>query len=376
MRICQVIESSSGGSVQVALALTKGLVDAGDDVTFIYSPVRADAAFTDQLTHHPTVTFVPVAMQRKVGVWDLLAALRLWIALSDYGPFDVIHAHSSKAGGLVRLLRWLLPRRSCLVYTPHAFMTMAQDASRVYGDIERLLSVNCDAIVAVSVGEREHAVQALRIAPERIHVIPNGIDYTNVLPKTAARELLGFEPDDVVVGFVGRFVPQKNAGRLIEAFGLAAQEIPSLRLAIVGGGEGQAALEAEIVRRGLKDKVRLWIDQQARPLIAGFDVLACSSDYEGISLVFLEALTAGVPILTTPVAGAAETVVEGESGFVATGFSASALAASLVRWASLSAEEKAQMGRAAQEKSKDFSLGAMVQAYRRLYETLTQNRTR
>lgn len=370
MRICQVIESTSGGSVQVALDLAKGLSDRGDNVTFLYSPLRADSLFFNTLAQMPNVSFVPVAMHRSLGFHDLFSLLDLKAAIKEHGPFDIIHAHSSKAGGLVRLLRRLLPHQTRVLYTPHAFVTLSPESSKAYALIERFLSRQCDAVIAVSGGERDHALQFLEIEPRRVHVIPNGIDTTQNVSRPQARARLGLGDDERVVGFVGRFVPQKNTPRLIEAFALAAQACPALRFAVVGGGEGTDSVTQALAHYALREKTSLWLDQAARPLSPGFDVLCCSSDYEGISLVFLESLAAGVPIVTTPVAGAAETVTDGETGFVAADFTAQALADCLIRWAQLPDDRRAHMSRAALEKSKAFTRDKMVDAHRSLYQSL------
>lgn len=370
MRICQVIESCSGGSVQVALDLSQGLVQDGHEVVFVYSPVRADAAFFAAIPRCAGIAFVPLPMQRGLSPLDLLSLARLWLLIRKHGLFDVVHAHSSKAGGLVRLLRPLLPKTTRIVYTPHAFVTMAPDASCLYKYMERALGRFCDAIVPVSSGERDHAAQALGLDPAKLCVIPNGIDFVDSVTRAQARKTLGVAEDDLVVGFVGRFVPQKNVKRLIEAFALASKEEPRLRLMVVGGGPQQSMVQEALMVNGFQRKTRLWIDQPARPLIPGFDVLVCSSDYEGISLVFLEALTAGVPIVTTPVAGARETVEDGKTGFVASAFSSEALAQVLLRWCRLSSAECALMSAAAREKSKGFTRATMVAAYVALYQAL------
>ena len=374
MRICQVIESTSGGSVQVALDLAKGLVKAGNQVTFIYSPLRADQIFRDQIAKMPDVQFICLTMHRSVGLHDLKTVAHLWQILYQEGPFDIIHAHSSKAGGLVRLLRPFLPSKTSLIYTPHAFVTMAPKASRLYVFIERLLGSLCDAIIAVSEGEKEHATQVLHLDARRVRIILNGIKTQEGHPPAIAREALGLSKDDVVVGFVGRFMAQKNLPRLIDVFAGVAKVFPLLRFVIFGGGEAQHEVATLLQEKGLEKQTRLMIDVRARPYMTAFDVLVCSSDYEGISLVFLEALAAGVPLVTTPVAGARETVVEGQTGFVAADFTSHALTEALLRYLRLSADEKTQLSQAAIALSDRFTLEHMIQQHRDLYAELVRKR--
>ena len=129
MRILLTLETSGGGSGRHVLDLAAGLSHRGHDVTFVWSPDRAEEKFVQQLQALRAVSSHPLSMRRAVGLNDV-ASLR---ALSNYicneSPFDILHGHSSKAGALVRLL----PRnvKGARIYTPHAFRTMDPTLSRV-----------------------------------------------------------------------------------------------------------------------------------------------------------------------------------------------------------------------------------------------------
>lgn len=97
----------------------------------------------------------------------------------------------------------------------------------------------------------------------------------------------------------GRLVPQKNLGLALDAFALAAGA-RELRLDIAGDGPERAALEAQVERLGLADRVRFLgqVPDLAAPL-AGADLLLLSSRFEGTPAVVFEALAAGVPVVAT-----------------------------------------------------------------------------
>ncbi|NTU77165.1 MAG: glycosyltransferase family 4 protein, partial [Alphaproteobacteria bacterium] len=139
MRICHVIEAAGGGSGQVVLDLARAQRAEGQEVTVIYAPQRAEARFVKELSSLSGIKIVTSSMRRKVGLHDLADLSRLILRLRRHGPFDILHSHSSKAGALTRLANPFLPR-AVHVYTPHAFMTLAPGASRLYGWIERVLS--------------------------------------------------------------------------------------------------------------------------------------------------------------------------------------------------------------------------------------------
>lgn len=367
MRVCQLIESTSGGSVRVALDLTQGLVQAGDDVTFIYSPLRADEAFYRRKKKLTKAHFLSLPMHRSVGWRDIACGVQLYRLLKKEGPFDILHAHSSKAGALARLVGLFLPRLK-VIYTPHAFVTMAPHASRLYGLIEWALSPFGAAILAVSDDEKQHAVKVLKIAPDKIRLVPNGIAFDFVATRETARQAMGVEDSVFVIGFVGRLVEQKNPVRLIEAFAFVSQRQPALRLALIGSGPLLSQVEETIEGAGIKDKVIFFKNHEAQPLMPAFDVLLCSSDYEGLSLVFLEALHVGVPIISTPVGGTQETVLSGQTGFIAHDFAIASLAQTLEAFVALPQDARQNMSAAAKRHGTLFTVEAMTKAVRAVYQ--------
>lgn len=367
MRVCQLIESASGGSVRVALALTQGLAQAGDEVTFIYAPLRADEAFYQKKNSLSCVRFDPLPMERSVGWRDLVSLIRLYRLLKKLGPFDILHAHSSKAGALARLVGVLLPKTK-VIYTPHAFVTMAPDASRLYGVIERWLSPLGAALIAVSEAEKNHALHAIGIAPHRVRVVPNGIAVDNSIMRDVARQAMVVDDSVFVVGFVGRLVEQKNPERLIEVFVRVSQTQPALRLALIGNGPLLPLVEEKVEAAGIGGNVLFFKNHEAQPLMPALDALLCSSDYEGLSLVFLEALQAGVPIVTTPVGGVEETVVSGVTGFVADDFTVDSLASALARLVVMPQEARQIMSAAAKQHGACFTIEAMTKTMRGVYQ--------
>lgn len=372
MRICHVVESGAGGVGNVVIDLVQRGIQAGDDVTVIYGTARTWPQFLDTLAKTEKVKLAATPMQRAVGLHDMRDGWKLWTALRRNGPFDVIHAHSSKAGALVRLLRPFFPK-SVILYTPHAFITLAPGASPVYGWIEWLLGWFSDAIICLSAEEKQHAVARLHLPPRKLIVIPNGTDLNFPNDRAAARARMGTQDSDFIVGFVGRLEAQKNPERAVEAFAKAAAGRPHLRMAIVGHGSLQDALEQTISGLGLKDRIAFITDFSGRSLVAGFDCLLCSSDYEGFGLVILEALAAGVPVVMTPVGGS-EAVLSGKTGHVTSEFTAAALAEGIVKIAACDTAQKTQMAAAAKNQAQKFSLESMAGKTRALYTELLEQK--
>jgi glycosyltransferase involved in cell wall biosynthesis len=372
MRICHIIESC-GGSGQVVIDLTREGLAAGDDITVIAAPSRAERFFYSALSSMPGLRLLSSPMRREIGGHDLIDAWHLFRCLRSAGPFDVIHAHSSKAGALARICGLFFPQ-AIKVYTPHAFVTMGPEVSYFYVIIEKILSLFSDAIILVSDFEKEHALNHIGIDKTRVAVIPNGIQTKDFSDRAKVRRELGYEDDEFVLGFVGRLTPQKNPLRLVEAFVLALQQRPDLKLAIAGEGELRVAIEGAIILRGIANQVRFIAGKRGRDIIAGFDGLVCSSDYEGFPIVFLEALAAAVPIVVTPVGGARECVVEGQTGYIADGFSAEALARAMLKLIALDSENRSLMAEVARGRAQLFNIERIAGEIRALYESIAERK--
>jgi glycosyltransferase involved in cell wall biosynthesis len=370
MRICHVIESSSGGSSQVVLDLLRSQLAGGDDVTLIYSPVRAEPPFTsgvEALGDALRVRVLP--MERMVGPSDLTAAWGLWRLLRDLGPFDVIHGHSSKAGALTRLAGLFL-EDTVIVYTPHAFVTLAPGASRLYGAVEWLASWFCDAIILGSRQELQHARGALRLPTSRLRLIRMGVDLGHPVDRDAARAALGLSAHDFALGFVGRLVPQKNPRRLAKVFGRVARERTDARFVVIGDGPLREQFAAALRAEGVAEKTRVTAHPMARDLIPGFDCLVCASDYESFGLIFPESLAAGVPIVSPPVGAAEDAIIEGTTGRI-TSFDPEDIAKGVLAIAARDAGARARMSAACRQHSREFDFALTAARTRALYEELT-----
>src|ERR1700722_17750554 len=143
MRVIEICEPLTEGVGRHVTDIALGLSRRGHDVHVIYSPFRADPLLLERLSDTPGVSLIKLPMRREPHWSDLvaLAALRLYIGRN--GPFDVIHAHSSKAGVLARLAGII--GTAGVIYTPHAFITMAGALLSpcklfVYSSIERALA--------------------------------------------------------------------------------------------------------------------------------------------------------------------------------------------------------------------------------------------
>jgi glycosyltransferase involved in cell wall biosynthesis len=170
-----------------------------------------------------------------------------------------------------------------------------------------------DGVVFISEGVREYYVTRDRISTRNTRVIYNGIDVEK-FSRSQARPTAGLPR--FRFGAVGRLVPAKDHITLVRAFATVSKEMPNAELHILGDGPCRAAIAEAASQLGVGDRVFL---HGAGNDVAGFlsrlDVFALSSLDEGLPISLMEALAAGLPVVSTLLPGlpelAPESVVAG-----------------------------------------------------------------
>ena len=164
--------------------------------------------------------------------------------------------------------------------------------------------------------------------------IPNGIrmqDYERVPPRAECRAQFKLLPGAKLIGAVGRMVPVKNHKLLIEALFRVRQTVSDVHLAIIGEGELRESLAAYAADLGVSEYVSLVKETQKIDYFYGaIDIFCLSSDSEGMPLTVLEALAAGVPVVSTEVGGIPEVIESGKTGYLVPKGSAEFLAKRIV----------------------------------------------
>lgn len=315
LRLLEVLEPSGGGSGRHMLDLCRGMLARGHHVEAVYSPLRAEASFVEELKDLGLPAVHSVDMARSPGPSDIAAHWKLR-GIIGRDHFDIIHGHSSKAGALTRLR---LPGPHVpRVYTPHAFRTMDPTLGKrgrlIFGTIETLLARHfTDRLICVSEDEYCHAL-GLGIPADKLAIVVNGAAPPPLDMASAVRENFGIPADAFVFGFIGRLSAQKAPLRLVEAFRMMAAKRPDAHLLMVGSGELEDAVAQAIGESGLSDRIHLTKTFSGPQAVGAFDLLVMPSLYEAMSYVMLEGAAAGKPILCTAFGGAATVVESGRNG--------------------------------------------------------------
>jgi glycosyltransferase involved in cell wall biosynthesis len=199
------------------------------------------------------------------------------------------------------------------------------------------------------------AERAGRLARQKVQVVPYGADVAAMRVGRAevqrVRRKLGVADDELIVAGIGRFVRWKGFDFLLDAFARAREDVPGLRLVLVGDGDLRDELESQARSLGVFEMVA-FVGMASRDEIPAHlgaaDVVAVpsvrhSGYVDGLPNVALEALAAGKPLVASDAGGLPDLVKSGENGLLVPEKDSSALAQALVTLAR-DAELRARLG--------------------------------
>jgi glycosyltransferase involved in cell wall biosynthesis len=319
VRVFQVVEACGAGVGRHVRSLCEDLTAEGHHVTVAYAPYRTDEAFERFVADNCNeIDFVPLKLKRAISPRsDLAGFVQLLRLIRNRGPFDVVHGHSSKGGAIARLCgRWLgVPT----VYTPHGLnmasprVSVVKRAANAW--TERILGhAATSKIITVSEGERDFILR-LNLAPrKRVELINNGVperDFDYFFEHRISRSSVDEKP--LTFGSIMRFSPPKTPGHLVEAFARLCAAMPgvTMRLALAGDGELLSGVRSQVEESGLNERVSfLGWQTDPRKVMLGFDVYVLSSLSEGGSYTILDAMAAGLPVISTNVFGIRDTIAQ------------------------------------------------------------------
>ena len=168
-----------------------------------------------------------------------------------------------------------------------------------------------DRVICNAEASRKRLLTRYGVPEERVACIPNAVDTCYFSP-----DLAELSPVPTVV-FIGRLVWEKDPLNLVEAFRLAARDVPEARFEIVGDGDLRPAVEELVRSYGLESRITLVPpSNDVRGHLRRAWVFVLASKSEASANVVLEAMATGLPIVATRVGGLPELVVHGKTGLL------------------------------------------------------------
>ena len=223
-------------------------------------------------------------------------------------------------------------------------------------------------VVAVSEKVKKELID-IGVPPERIRVILNGVDLQEFCPGYTDRSQLGL-PEAVVLAFFAGDIrtPRKNLDTVLHAL----VQVPELHLAVAGGTEGSPYLQlAE--KLGVSDRVHfLGYRRDIAQIMKAVDLFVFPSRYEACTLVLLEAMATGLPVITAATAGGAELVTPDCGVVLSDPDDSQALVRALNNLVS-DRELRNRMGQAGRAITEQHSWASMAQNYVDLFKTLSKS---
>lgn len=280
---------------------------------------------------------------------------------------DLIHSHSTDALIESALCRLVYPK----VKTIHTFhFGNYPHYNKKYLLMEKIFCRIPNRLVAVG-NEQKRAIQATFSAPEaRITTVWNGVEPSKQsidwdLVKSLPKEKL-------IIGSLSTCIPQKGLHHLLDIASILKQKRNDFVVLIVGDGHLRKELQAKSIQFGLSDTVFFlgWVPEAPAKILPLFDIFIQSSLWEAMSMVILEAMAAGKPIVATEVGENRHVIKHGESGFLSQPSDTNTMAGYVERLLD-NANIRNSMGLKAREAfDHNFTVNLMAKHYEQLYKEI------
>jgi len=296
---------SVGGAERTLVDLANGLDPDQFDVT-IWTIVEPGPLAAD-IEDHVTVRSLEATSKA-----DVFPVLRFISALYRHRP-DILQSFLFYDNTLATLAGIFSPETAVIT----GVRSVPNDPSMTRSLVRRVTHRLADHIVSNSEAGADFIVEH-SVDPDRVSVVRNGRDleaYRNGTATPELRDSFEIPSEAPVVGTVGRLIERKGHYDLLEAWSVVLDRYPDAHLLIVGDGPEREELEARTRELGVVETVHLPGTRDDIPdLLDLMDVFAFPSHFEGLPGALLEAMAAGLPIVTTPIDGNSELVTDGESG--------------------------------------------------------------
>lgn len=250
-------------------------------------------------------------LKRAILPWrDFLAFWQIVKLIKSEKP-NIIHLNSSKISILGSLAaRWCKTPK--VIYTVHGWVfneELPAWKKAFYKTLEKFTAKFKNQIICLSEFDKQTAIKQKIVPAEKISVIYNGIAPIKFLPRDEARKKLKIHDGTILVGTIANLYKTKGLNYLIEAM----NQVSGTRrqVLIIGDGPEKNNLESS------NDKITLAGNiPNAASLLSAFDIYVCSSIKEGLPYTILEAMKAGLPIISTDVGAIPEIITDGKNGLL------------------------------------------------------------
>ena len=326
-----VTQTKWGGAQKYVLELARYLKKFNEVHVAFGETANLDNSFL-QICQELKVKTIPLGkLIRSINIGQDLAAVLALLKLLGQENYDLVHLNSSKVGAigsLAGLLYALNPMntRLRLVYTAHGFVWHEPGPKiqkKLYKISETFSTALQSLVIAVSDFDRQSAVDAKLVSPEKIITIHNGLNpgYYSFLDKNEARTKLGLSSGKKYFGTIASFYASKGYPYLIEAVKILRDNNSSLlknhQWILIGEGPELNDINKLINQYDLSDCIKIIPPQNDDwKYLPAFDYFVLPSVKEGLPYTILEAGLARVPVIASKVGGLPEIITDQKNGLL------------------------------------------------------------
>lgn len=221
---------------------------------------------------------------------------------------DLVHAHWTLSGAAAVAGRWLHHKPVLVTVQGSDIFQMAK--GKVGAWFTRRVLNGSDQVTALSHALKEAAVRA-GAKPEKIALVPNGVDITRFVPPQDDRRWQAGDTERIIL-FTGFLIQRKGVRYLLDALALLPPDLPPYRVVIVGEGPEEGNLRQQVAALGLGARVE-FLGFQSQALVSEWMrrafLFVLPSLEEGQGVVLLEALASGTPVVASDVDGIRDVIV-------------------------------------------------------------------
>lgn len=329
IRVARIITRLNiGGPAIQAVMLSDRLRAHGFDTLLVYgrlSPGEGDMSYLLD-GRDLRSAFVPTLQRSISPALDGRALFAVHKLLADFKP-EIVHTHTAKAGTIGRLaaIRYARARGTIVpkVHTYHGHVLEGYFRfAAAFVAIERALARATDRLIGVSPHVAAELARDYRIGrPDQWQVVPLGFDlspFLTITDEQRANARRDLQAGARTVTIVGRLTAIKQHDLFLRAAAEIRRTGRSVIFQVVGDGERRAELQALADSLGIADAVRfLGWRRDLATIYAATDVCVLTSRNEGTPVALIEALAAGIPVVSTDVGGVKDVVTDATLGRLA-----------------------------------------------------------
>ncbi|MFZ5945211.1 MAG: glycosyltransferase family 4 protein [Bacillota bacterium] len=374
-----------GGLARHVEGLSQALVKRGVDAAVITIGESKEASYQEQGVSVHSITSYPIPSPdfitdiQHLNFGLLEKSIKL---INEWGKVDIIHAHDWLVAFAARALKniYKLPLVSTIHATEYGRNNgLHNEMQRYISSVEWWLTYESWKVLVCSEAMRAEIGSIFRTPDDKIRVINNGIDLKDITAKPIIPRTNYAMPDEKIIFFIGRLVPEKGVHVLIEAMTKVLNLAPKTTLIIAGKGPYENNLKELVRVKGLERKIKFlgFINDEERDVIYSYaDCIVFPSLYEPFGIVALEGMASGNPIVVSDTGGLSEIVQHEINGLKCITGNANSLSDQLLRILSDSRIVKKLTKRALEDVKNKYSWDGIALQTENLYkEILEESKT-